>query len=53
MVAVKTKNDEREKLWNKVSEYTRQAYPICCTTSEESGKGGLAAGHSYTLVSYH
>jgi hypothetical protein len=50
MVIVKNKNDEREKLWNKVSDYTKQDYPICCTTSEDITKGGLTPGHSYTLV---
>jgi len=49
MLIVKQKNDEREKLWNRVSEYTRQGYPICCTSSEDT-EGGLAPGHSYTLV---
>lgn len=33
MVVVKKKNDEKEKLWNTLCEYTFESYPICCTTS--------------------
>lgn len=52
MVVVKHKNDEKEKLWNKLIEYTNQLYPICCTSSDETAKSSLAPGHSYTLVYY-
>jgi hypothetical protein len=50
MVAVKKKSDEKEKLWNTLFDYTKQNYPICCTTGDEDAKNGLSPGHSYTLV---
>lgn len=51
MLIIKEKNEDREKLWNLLNEYTREDFPMCCNTSEDIDKSAnLSPGHSYTLL---
>lgn len=46
-------NDEKEKVWNLIKEYTANKYPFCATTKPEASTSlGLQQSHTYTVVRY-
>lgn len=47
-------NEEREKVWNLLKEYTASKYPFCATTKPEASTSlGLQKSHTYTVVRLH
>lgn len=51
LLVVKEKNEEKEKLWNSILEFTAGGYPMVCSAREAIEKSSYIQGsHSYTLV---